>query len=50
MSYQITAYSRNRAKTLNVTIKRSLSKGKKLDVFKKFKNADGKVVLKKVVN
>lgn len=50
MSYTITAYSRSRAKTLNVTIKLSKNKGKKLDVFKKVKNASGKFELKKVAS
>jgi hypothetical protein len=38
MSYKITNYSKEQAKKLNVIIKPSKNKGKKIDVF----NADGK--------
>jgi hypothetical protein len=48
MSYSITNYSRRQAKRLGVIIKPSTRKGKKIDVFKKVKGKDGKMVLKKL--
>ena len=50
MVYSITSYTRNKAKTLGVTIKHSTRKGKKIDVFKKVKRGDGKMVMKKVAS
>jgi hypothetical protein len=35
MAYRITSYTRERAKALGVTIKPSIVKGKKIDVFNK---------------
>ena len=50
MSYTITAYSKRQAKRLGVIIKPSTRKGKKIDVFKKVKNKDGTMGLKKLVS
>jgi len=50
MSYTITAYSRRQAKKLGVIIKRSTNKKKKIDVFKKVKDKDGKDKLKKLAS
>lgn len=50
MSYTITAYSRRQAKKLGVIIKRSTNKKKKIDVFKKVKDKDGKMKLKKLAS
>ena len=38
MAYKITSYSKNKAKKLGLTIKKSKLKGKKIAVFKKAKN------------
>lgn len=48
MSYTITTYTKNQAKKLGVIVKRSTNKKKKIDVFKKVKDKDGKMVLKKI--
>ena len=48
MSYTITQYTKNQAKKLGVIVKRSTNKKKKIDVFKKVKDKDGKMVLKKI--
>ena len=49
-NYKITNYSKNRAKKLGVTIKPSTNKKKKIDVFKKVKDKDGKMKVKKVAS
>ena len=50
MTYTITNYSKQRAKQIGVIIKHSTRKGKKIDVFKKIKNKNGKMELKKVAS
>lgn len=50
MSYTITTYTKNQAKKLGVIVKRSTNKKKKIDVFKKVKDKDGKMVLKKLAS
>ena len=50
MTYNITAYSKRRATKLGVIIKPSTRKGKKIDVFKKIKNKQGEMKLKKVAS
>ncbi len=50
MSYTITTYTKNKAKKLGVIVKRSTNKKKKIDVFRKIKNKDGKMVLKKLAS
>ena len=48
MGYTITAYTRAKAKSLGVKVRRSTNSKKKIDVFKMVKNAKGKSVEKKV--
>lgn len=48
MPYRISAYSKRKAAGLGVIIKSAKNHKKKIDVFKKQKDKDGKMVLKKV--
>lgn len=48
MSYTIKNYTKNQAKKLGVIVKRSTNKKKKIDVFKKEKDKNGKMILKKI--
>jgi len=50
MSYSITNYSKQQAKKLNVTIKPSTNKKKKIDVFKQVKNKSGEKSMKKIAS
>ena len=50
MSYKITNYTRSKAKKLNVIVKPSKLKGKKIDVFKYVLNKDKKKELKKIAS
>tara|TARA_R110000787_G_scaffold227938_3_gene335633 strand:+ start:410 stop:715 length:306 start_codon:yes stop_codon:yes gene_type:complete len=50
MTYNITAYTKRKAKQLGVQIKPSTRKGKKIDVFKKIKNKQGETKLKKLAS
>jgi hypothetical protein len=49
-SYKIKTYSKNKAKKLGVIIKPSANKKKKIDIFKKVKDKDGKMKLKKLAS
>lgn len=50
MGYKISAYSKRKASGLGVIIKSSTRKGKKIDVFRKIKSKDGKMVMKKLAS
>jgi hypothetical protein len=49
-TYKITNYSKQKAKKLKVVIKKSTNPKKKIDVFKKVKNKEGKEELKKITS
>tara|TARA_R100000773_G_C4214260_1_gene113210 strand:- start:314 stop:706 length:393 start_codon:yes stop_codon:yes gene_type:complete len=49
-NYKVTQYTKNKAKGLGVIVKPSTNAKKKIDVFKKEKDKDGKMVLKKIVS
>ena len=50
MTYKIKQYTLDQAKKHGVIVKPSTNKKKKIDVFKKVKEKDGKEVLKKLVS
>ena len=50
MPYKIKQYTLDQAKKHGVIVKPSTNKKKKIDVFKKIKEKDGKEVLKKLVS
>ena len=50
MTYTITDYTRKQAKKLRVIVRPSTNKKKKIDVFKKVRGQDGKVIEKKVAS
>ncbi len=49
-SYKIKQYTLDQAKKHKVIVKPSTNKKKKIDVFKKVKDKDGKMILKKLVS
>ena len=50
MSYRIKTYTKNQARKLGVIVKNSTNKKKKIDVFKKQKDKNGKMILKKIAS
>ncbi len=50
MSYRIKTYTKNQARKLGVIVKNSTNKKKKIDVFKKKKDKNGKMILKKIAS
>lgn len=50
MSYRIKTYTKNQARKLGVIVKKSTNKKKKIDVFKKQKDKNGKMILKKIAS